>query len=101
MTSSNLVHLYIDVLSVATGGNKTPESAFVPSATKFAESLVFSIGRRANRKRGSDVFVTPYWGHAVQRFMIGFMPLRVVEKFVIKSVTEVKERIEKDRKRGE
>lgn len=68
----------------------------VPSTATFAESLVFSLGRRANRvdKRGSDVNITPYWGHELVRMLVAWLPRSTTEGMMIKNMTEMKEKLE-------
>ena len=101
MSSSSITYLYVDVHSVSTTKNSTPLSMFVPSAEKYAESLVFCLGRRSNRKRGSRVLVTPHWGHELERIMVGLLPAGMIESVTIKTMRALKERFDNDLKRTE
>jgi len=97
MTSSNLVFLYVNVHAVSTTGNETPETFVVPSASKYARSLVFELGRRKHQGKGgrggrggSNVLVTPYLGHRLERIMLACIPARKIEEFSIKRVLQTK-----------
>jgi len=99
MTSSNVRYLYIDLQGVSTPKNGSPISVIVPSAEHFAKSLVFSLGRRRNRNRGSDIFVTPYWGHKLTGIIFALIPRGIAENMLIKIMRRLKEQFDKQAKR--
>jgi len=108
MTSSTLTFLYVDVHAVSTAGNSTPESIVVPSADKFARSLLFEIGRRKHQGKdgrggrgGAHVIVTPYWGHGLERMMLAVIPASTIEQFAVKRTNETKAMLEEKYKRTE
>jgi len=84
LSSSNITFLYIDVHAVSTPGNKAPISKTSPSAETYARSLVFALGQRKYQGRGgAGVLVTPYWGHKMERVMVGLIPKGMVERITI------------------
>jgi 17beta-estradiol 17-dehydrogenase / very-long-chain 3-oxoacyl-CoA reductase len=58
--------------SVHTAGNQKPVSFLRPEADKFAKCVLAVVGTK--RKT-----VYPYWPHAVQSFLIGRLPTRLID----------------------
>lgn len=107
MTSSTLTFLYIDIHTVSTPANNMPISTFVPSASHFAESLIFAIGQRKHQGKkgrggrgGAHVLVTPYWAHKLERVMIGLVPRGMVEKLTIGKMKNIRDAISKKPERN-
>jgi len=101
MTSSNVCHLYIDTHAVATPDSHMPESTFVPSPSTFAESLVYSLGMRSNRKRGGDVLITPYWAHELQGYSMMLVPKQKLQKLLIDTMVDKKTKQDNLKKRSD